>query len=90
LREILGMIESGVFSKRDRQIFRPLLDSLLNWDPFLVLADFDSYAKCQGDVSETYRDERKWLKMSILNIARSGKFSSDRAIREYRDKIWRR
>ena len=90
LHEILGMIESGVFSKGDRQIFKPLLDSLLNWDPFLVLADFDDYVKCQAAVSEAYRDERKWLKMSILNIARSGKFSSDRAIREYRDKIWRR
>jgi len=90
LHEILGMIESGVFSKGDRQIFKPLLDSLLNSDPFLVLADFDDYAKCQAAVSEAFRDERKWLQMSILNIARSGKFSSDRAIREYRDKIWRR
>jgi glycogen phosphorylase len=89
LGEVINMIESGGFSRGDRQTFKPLLDSLLNQDPFLVLADYQSYVNCQGEVSAVYRDERKWSRMSILNIARSGKFSSDRAVHEYREKIWR-
>jgi glycogen phosphorylase len=89
LGEVLKLIESGAFSRGDRQTFKPLLDSLLNQDPFLVLADYQSYVNCQGEVSRVYRDERKWTRMSILNIARSGKFSSDRAVHEYREKIWR-
>ena len=89
LREVIETIESGEFSRGDRGTFRPLIDSLLNYDPFLVLADYESYARCQAEVSVAYRDERKWTQMSILNIARSGKFSSDRAVNEYRDKIWR-
>ena len=87
--EVLKLIESGAFSRGDRQTFKPLLDSLLNQDPFLVLADYQSYVNCQGEVSKAYRDEHKWTRMSILNIARSGKFSSDRAVHEYREKIWR-
>ncbi|MBV8134537.1 MAG: glycogen/starch/alpha-glucan phosphorylase [Deltaproteobacteria bacterium] len=89
LGEVLNLIESGAFSRGDRQTFKPLLDSLLNHDPFLVLADYQSYVNCQGEVSKVYRDERRWTRTSILNIARSGKFSSDRAVHEYREKIWR-
>jgi starch phosphorylase len=89
LGEVLNLIESGAFSRGDRETFKPLLDSLLNQDPFLVLADYQSYVNCQGEVSKVYRDERRWTRMSILNIARSGKFSSDRAVHEYREKIWR-
>jgi len=89
LREVIDTIEAGTFSRGDKNTFRPLLDSLLNYDPFLVLADYESYVKCQAEVSLAYRDERKWTQMSILNIARSGKFSSDRAVNEYREKIWR-
>ena len=89
LREVIELIESGTFSRGDRATFRPLIDSLLNYDPFLVLADYESYVKCQAEASVAYRDERKWTQMSILNIARSGKFSSDRAVSEYREKIWR-
>jgi starch phosphorylase len=89
LRDVIETIESGTFSRGDQGTFRPLLDSLLNYDPFLVLADYESYAKCQDEVSVAYRDERKWTRMSILNIARCGKFSSDRAVHEYRQKIWR-
>jgi starch phosphorylase len=89
LGEVINMVESGAFSRGDRQTFRPLLDSLWNQDPFLVLADYQSYVNCQDEVSKAYRDERKWTRMSIFNIARSGKFSSDRAVHEYREKIWR-
>jgi starch phosphorylase len=89
LREAIDAIAGGVFSHGDRGMFRPLVDSLLDRDPFLVLADYQHYLDCQGRVSESFKDERKWTRMSILNIARMGRFSSDRAIREYHEKIWR-
>ncbi|MBN2106214.1 MAG: glycogen/starch/alpha-glucan phosphorylase, partial [Deltaproteobacteria bacterium] len=89
LREALDCIGSGVFSKGDRGLFRPLLDSLLHSDPFMVLADYQSYIDCQDGAARAYRDQERWTRMSILNVARMGKFSSDRAIREYCEKIWR-
>ena len=89
LREAIDSIANGEFSHGDRDMFRPLVDSLLNYDPFLVLADYQSYVECQGHVSEAYRDERKWTQMAIMTIARMGMFSSDRAIREYDERIWR-
>jgi starch phosphorylase len=89
LHEAIDAIATGVFSHGDREMFRPLIDSLLNHDPYLVLADYQSYVDCQSRVSEAFRDERRWSRMAILNIARMGKFSSDRAIREYYEKIWR-
>jgi glycogen phosphorylase len=89
LCETLDAIANGAFSGGDREIFRPLIDSLLNHDPFLVLADYRSYVDCQSRVAEAYQDERRWGRMSIANIARVGHFSSDRAIREYQEKIWR-
>src|SRR5208282_1937313 len=89
LRAAIDAVAAGAFSRGDREMFRPLVDSLLNHDPFLVLAEYQSYVDCQSLVSEAFRDERKWSRMSILNIARMGKFSSDRAIREYHEKIWR-
>ncbi len=61
----------------------PLVDSLLQFDPFLVLADFADYVACQQRVSDAWQDARRWTRMSIMNTARSGKFSSDRAISEY-------
>jgi starch phosphorylase len=66
----------------------PLLDSLLNHDEYLVLADYQSYIDCHDRVSRAFRDQRQWTTMSILNTARMGKFSSDRSIREYCDRIW--
>jgi glycogen phosphorylase len=89
LREVIDMISGGAFSKGDREIFRPLIDSLLEKDPFLVLADYESYIQCQSEVSAAFRDEDRWTRMSILNVARSGQFSSDRAVRQYQEKIWR-
>ncbi len=69
-------------------MFRPIVDGLLHYDPYLVLADFDSYSRCQQDVSQAYSDRDNWTRMSVLNAARSGKFSSDRTIREYCEDIW--
>ncbi len=88
LREALELVQSGHFSNGDREMFRPLVESLLNFDPFLVLADYADYLQCQERVSAAWRDQAHWTRMSILNTARAGKFSSDRSIREYCKQIW--
>lgn len=82
------MIGSGRFSRGDAGVFRPLVENLIHSDPFLVLADYSDYVACQERVSGAWRDAERWTRMSILNTARSGKFSSDRAIREYCEGIW--
>jgi len=89
LRDALDQIVEGRFSRGDKSMFRPLVDNLLQSDPFLVLADFADYVACQERVSEAWRDTRQWTRMSIMNTARSGKFSSDRAIGEYCERIWK-
>jgi starch phosphorylase len=89
LRGVLDLIRSGFFSRGDPELFRPFLDNLLGADPFLALADFRSYLDAQVEVARTYQDGRSWARMSILNTARSGFFSSDRAVREYCERIWR-
>jgi starch phosphorylase len=88
LRHAIDLIASGYFSHGDQNLFRPLVDSLIQHDPYLVLADFQSYVDCQLAVNEAYKDQDRWSRMSILNTARIGKFSSDRAIREYCEDIW--
>ena len=88
LRDVIDLIRSGFFSRGDVEQFRPLIDGLLYHDPYLLLADFQSYIDCQAKVSQTYGDAERWTRMSILNTARSGKFSSDRTIREYCTDIW--
>ena len=65
------------------------MDSLLYHDEYLVLADYQAYVDCQDEVGRTFRDQKRWTRMSILNVARMGKFSSDRAIREYCEHIWK-
>ena len=89
LKEAIDLISSGFFSAKDTNLFKPLIDSLLCRDEHLVLADYQSYMECQERVGKAFRDRKKWTKMSILTVARMGKFSSDRAIREYCEKIWR-
>ena len=89
LREVLELIAGGHFSRGDREMFRPLVDNLLHADPFLVLADYAAYVARQEDVSAAWQDSRRWTRMSILNTAYAGKFSSDRAIREYCEQIWK-
>ena len=89
LRAAIDLINSGLFSHGDRNLFRPLTDDLLERDPFLVCADFRDYLDCQARAGLAYRDSERWSRMSILNCARSGRFSSDRAIREYSDEIWK-
>ena len=89
LRGALDLINSGHFSPSDSALFRPLTESLLVHDEYLLFADFQSYINCQDEVDQAYRDKERWVRMSILNVARMGKFSSDRAIRDYCEKIWK-
>ncbi|WP_300335928.1 glycogen/starch/alpha-glucan phosphorylase [Accumulibacter sp.] len=89
LREVIDLIGSGFFTRGDRDIFRPLVDHLLHHDDYMLLADFQSYIECQERVSEAYLDYERWSRMSIINVARSGFFSSDRAIQEYCTEIWK-
>jgi starch phosphorylase len=88
LRAVIDLIGSGYFSHGDREVFRPLVDSLLKHDEYLVLADYRSYVDCQDAVDRAFRDEAGWSRKSILNVARLGKFSSDRTIEEYCRDIW--
>jgi starch phosphorylase len=88
LRTALDQIRLGAFSGGGRELFRPLVEDLLNHDEFLVLADYRSYVACQDRVAAAYRAPSLWTRMAILNTARMGKFSSDRAIREYCRDIW--
>jgi glycogen phosphorylase len=88
LREAIDLIASGFFSNGDRDLFRPLVESLLNRDDYMLLADYQSYMDCQQRVSEAFHDRKNWTRMSILNSARVGRFSSDRSIREYCRDIW--
>lgn len=89
LQAVIERIRSGHFSRGDRELFKPLLDSLLFHDPFLLFADFAPYVEAQRQVDQVYRDQETWTRRSILNVARMGKFSSDRAIREYCRDIWK-
>jgi starch phosphorylase len=89
LREVLDLIASGHFSNGDGALFKPLIDSLLNQDEYLLLADYQSYVDRQEEINDAYRDIDRWVRMSILNVARTGKFSSDRSILEYTEKIWK-
>ena len=89
LKEIIDLINSGLFSQGDPELFRPLTDNLIKHDPFLLLADYQSYVDCQAMVDHAFRDQDHWNRMSILNVARMAKFSSDRSIKEYCEKIWK-
>ncbi len=88
LRQALDMIAAGYFSHDDPGRFRPLVDDLLNGDPFLLLADYGGYIACQERVDALYRDPEEWSRRAILNVAHMARFSADRAVREYAEKIW--
>jgi glycogen phosphorylase len=88
LKAVIDLLKAGFFSRGDTELFRPLLDGLLDHDPYMVLADFRAYADCQLQVGECYLDRARWTRISISNTARGGKFSSDRTIGEYCRDIW--
>jgi len=89
LREVINLIRDGYFSRGNSEQFLGLVGNLLYYDPYMVLADYQAYAECQQLVDAAYRDIDRWTRMSILNTARSGKFSSDRSVREYCGDIWK-
>src|SRR6516162_8778707 len=89
LREAIDLIDSGFFSDGDRGLFHPLVESLLTRDDYMLLADYQAYVDCQQRASDAYADAKSWTRMSILNAARVGRFSSDRSIREYCRDIWK-
>jgi starch phosphorylase len=88
LKQAIDQISGGYFSRDFPRLFQPIVSSLLDGDMYFVLADYAAYIECQERVGRIYRDKDMWTKMSVLNVARSGKFSSDRAIREYAETIW--
>ena len=89
LREVIDFIASGALGRGDVELFRPLVENLLDHDPFLLLADYQSYIDTQERVSALWRDPQAWTRQSILNTARMGKFSSDRSIRDYCERVWK-
>lgn len=89
LRTVIDMVRGGYFSTFQPNLFKPITDSLLQYgDPYMLLADYRGYVECQERVAKTYPDSHKWNRMSILNVANMGKFSSDRAIKQYAEEIW--
>ncbi len=93
VRMVLTQLINGTVSPKDPELFRELYETLLNGaggraDEYYILQDFDAYAEAQGKIDEAYRDQKRWARMAILNVANSGKFSSDRTIKQYADEIW--
>jgi starch phosphorylase len=89
LHEAIDALADGRFSRGDLSLFRPIVDQLLGEDPWLLLADFRSYVERQAEVEQAYLDPGRWTRMSILNTARMGRFSSDRSIADYCRDVWR-
>jgi glycogen phosphorylase len=89
LAEVIDFIGSGQLTGGDKEIFRPIVDNLLWSDPFMVLADYEDYIRCQDEAGIQWGNPDSWTKMSILNVARMGKFSSDRSIRDYCREVWK-
>ena len=89
IREAVDMIRRNVFSVSEPGLFDPIVRSLLDYnDYYMLLADLRSYCEAQDRVDATYRTTDRWMRMSLVNIARSGRFSSDRAVAEYARDIW--
>jgi glycogen phosphorylase len=88
LKLVIDQLSAGYFSPKDRGQFMAIVDSLLSRDEYMLLADFQAYSDCQEQVAEVFRDQDRWTRMSILNVARMGKFSADRTIADYCQNIW--
>ena len=89
LREVLDMVRKGFFSGPQGNLFQPILENLLDHgDPYMVLADFQPFCDIQEEIGKAYLDSDAWIRKSIINVSRMGKFSSDRSIKEYADNIW--
>ncbi len=89
LKKVIDMISSDYFSKNEPGIFKPIIDSLIDVDYYCLFADYESYLEAQSKVDGLYKNQKVWTEKSIINVARIGKFSSDRSIKEYSEKIWK-
>lgn len=89
LKQAIDGIASGQFSNGDPDLFAPIVESLLQYDEYLLLADYQAYVECQDRADRAYQDATAWTRMSILNAARCGFFSSDRSMRQYCEEIWK-
>ena len=88
LKAVIDRLKAGDFSPENKDLFQPIIDNLLYQDPFLLLADYQSYIECQDRVSQAYKDAENWTRTSIINVARMGKFTSDRSIAQYCEDVW--
>ncbi|MCR5113640.1 MAG: glycogen/starch/alpha-glucan phosphorylase [Acholeplasmatales bacterium] len=88
VHEVLDQLTNGFFDKVSMDEFNVIRDNLLNNDHYFILKDFDSYVKAQEKINELYKDQKKWLHMSIVNTAKSGFFTTDRTMRQYNEDIW--
>lgn len=89
LKKVIDLIRSGYFSMYEKHLFDPIINAILRFnEPYYILGDFQAYSECQNRIQDTYKDRKEWIKRSILNVARIGYFSSDRAIEEYATEIW--
>jgi glycogen phosphorylase len=89
IKQSLDMIRSGYFSPEQRDLFVPIFDSIVTGgDPFMLLADYDDYVRAQGEIDEAYGDSAQWTRKAILNVARMGRFSMDRLVRQYAGEVW--
>jgi starch phosphorylase len=89
LKQALDYLASGHFSDKQPELFKPIFDSLLHHDEYMLLVDYQAYIECQDEAAKAYQDQELWTRMSILNVARCGFFSSDRSMRQYCEDIWR-
>ena len=89
LRTVIDSLATGQFSEGDAGLFKPIVESLLHGDEYMLLADYASYVECSERAARAYLDPENWTRMSILNTARCGFFSSDRSMRQYSDEIWK-
>jgi glycogen phosphorylase len=88
IRQAIQLVERDFFNMLEPGIFKPLTEELLQGDHYMLLADLRDYIRTQEKVDAAYRDRSGWIRKAILNVARAGKFSSDRTIREYASEIW--
>lgn len=89
IQDVIDSMSSGAFSNGDKSLFMPLVESLMNrHDPYLLMLDFESYLNCQKQVNDAFLNKERWVRKAILNVARMGKFSTDRTIRQYAEEIW--
>ncbi|MCM4158644.1 glycogen/starch/alpha-glucan phosphorylase [Antarcticibacterium flavum] len=89
LKKVMEFLLSDELTRGDTELFKPIYNNLLHQDPYLLMEDYQSYIEQMENVYHVWQDREKWAKMSILNVARMGKFSSDRSIQDYCEKIWK-